>query len=370
MSKAKLGLVVAVALASALTMGCMSPLTGSGHTATVSTSTASGDFTMSGTISYGTAGLNVNLAAIKNPADPSVPLDPSLVTVKGQLTPKGLGTAQSFTLTKISASSSTPVDMVFINDTTGSMGSTTTGIADSISAFATAMTSGGIDARYAMYTYGDAFATKLTSGSEFTVGKGDFVPPSIDTEERPYIGLSDLTSFQSFIAELKAASCLGSGGGDGPENTVGALDYANTKLAFRTGASKVFVVIGDNPSHQNGDGSVSSYPTSFQPRTGAALVADLKSKATVHVIGETSSSTTYYPLKNLSDGTGGAFIDLPSSGVVDLGALKITDWIKAGYTGTSPAISAGDWTLTITSTYTSTSGAVKTATLVIVFTLA
>jgi hypothetical protein len=366
MNKAKLCVIAALAASVAFTMSCSLGT----KTATISTSTASGDFTMSGNVSYSKTGLAVNLAAIRNPDDPSVPLDPALVAITGSLVGKSGGSPVTFTLTKISSSSSTPVDLVFINDTTGSMSAATTGIADSISSFATALTSGGVDARYAMYTYGDAFATKLAKGSEFTVGKGDFVPPSIDDDERPYIGLSDLTTFQSFITELKAASCLGAGGGDNPENTIGALDYANTKLSFRAGASKIFVVIGDNPSHQSGDGSVDSYPADFQPRTGDALVTDLKGKATVHVIGRASTSTIFYPLKNFSDGTGGAYITLPSGGVVDLGTLKITEWIKSGFTGTSPAISAGDWTLTLTSVYTPATGTAKTATLIIVFTIA
>jgi hypothetical protein len=267
-------------------------------------------------------------------------------------------------MSKLSASSSTPIDLVFINDTTGSMSGATLGILNSIDSFASAISDSGVDAEFSMYTYGDAFATKLSSGSEFTVGKGNFTPPSIDGVERPFIGLGTYTTFKSFLTELKNSSALGSGGGDNPENTVGALDYANNHVAFRNGAARVFVAIGDNPSHQSGDGDVNSYPTAFQPRTGTGLAADLVGLATVHVIGRTSTSTTYYPLQNLSTSTGGGFIILPSGGTVDLNTLKITDWIKSGFTGTTPALSKGTYKVTLSAVYTPASAAAKAATLV------
>jgi hypothetical protein len=347
--------------------GCSQPGGGStspaptGLTATVTSVTASGDFVMSGAISMTGYAMAVNLAAIKDPADPSKPLDPSLVTISGTAES---GIKVTFSMSKLSASSSTPIDLVFINDTTGSMSGTTLGILSSIDSFTSAISASGVDGQFSMYTYGDAFATKLSTGSEFAVGKGDFTPPTIDPDERPYIGLGTYATFKSFLNELKNSSSLGSGGGDNPENTVGTLDYANKHVAFRDGAARVFVVIGDNPSHQFGDPDVSSYPTAFQPRTGAAVAADLVGLATGHVIGETSTSTTYYPLQNLATSTGGGFIILPSGGTVDLNTLKITDWIKSGFTGTTPALSKGTYKVTLSAVYTPTSGAAKAATLV------
>ena len=54
----------------------------------------------------------------------------------------------------MSKDKSTPVDIVFLNDTTGSMSGATNGITDSVETFSTAITSAGVDARFAMYTYG------------------------------------------------------------------------------------------------------------------------------------------------------------------------------------------------------------------------
>ena len=101
-----------------------------------------------------------------------------------------------------------------------------------------------------MYTYGDAFATVPSAENPFKVGKGDFAPPEFDADARPYIGLSDVALFKSFLTEMEASSVLGSGGGDSEENTLGALAYANKKVGWRDGAARMFVAIGDNPSHQ------------------------------------------------------------------------------------------------------------------------
>ena len=361
----------------AVVAGCSQPGGGglppvdSGLGATVTSATASGDFVMSGAVTMTGNTMAVNLAAIKDPADPSKPLDPTLVTISGtvETVAKSIaarGVTANFSMSKLSASGSTPIDLVFINDTTGSMSGTTLGILSSIDSFTSAISASGVDGSFSMYTYGDAFATKLSTGSEFTAGKGDFTPPSIDPDERPYIGLGTYTAFKSFLNELKNSYALGAGGSDSPENTVGALDYANKHVAFRNGAARVFVVIGDNPSHQAGDGDVSSYPTAFQPRTGAAVAAGLVGLATVHVIGTTSTYDPYYPLQDLATSTGGGFIILPSSGTVDLNTLKITDWIKSGFTGATPALSKGTYKVTLSAVYTPVSGASKAAALVFV----
>jgi len=325
---------------------------------TVSNYTTSGDLVMSGQLSVQDGKIKLTLGSIADPNQPDIPVNTSKVSFDAQAKrDKGSSLFEpkpvEFSIDPMSKDKSTPVDIVFLNDTTGSMSGATNGITDSIETFSTEITSAGVDARFAMYTYGDAFATKKTTGSEFAIGKGDFeVPAYLDGVERPYIGLSTVSSFLPFLQELKDSYALGSGGGDGPENTVGTLDYAWKKVAFRNGAAKVFVVIGDNPSHQASTTTSWSYDE-FKPRSGDQVVGDLKGQATVYSICRSSSSTYYYPLDKLATGTGGAVITLPYNGIVDLTSLGIVEWITSGYTSECPPLKPGSYTFTITATYSS-----------------
>lgn len=213
---------------------------------TVTNYSTSGDLVLSGQMSVQNGKIALTLGAISDPNNPDLPLSTSAVSFEAEAQQNKESAlfqprAVEFPIEPMNKDRTTPVDIVFINDTTGSMAGVTTGIADSIQSFSTAITSSGVDARFAMYTYGDAFATKDDVASEFTIGKGDFpIPSYLDGVERPYIGLSTVTSFLPFLEELKVSSALGSGGGDGPENTVGTLDYAWEKGCLPRGFCKGF----------------------------------------------------------------------------------------------------------------------------------
>lgn len=311
---------------------------------TITRAKSAGDFFMSGRLGIDSGKLGLALAAIRDPDAMSRPVEPKSVTFTVALG----GGPLTCSVAQVSSSAKAAVDLVFVNDTTGSMSGTVKGIAASVEKFATDIAAGGIDARFSMYTYGDAFATKKASGSTLVIGQGDFEPPAIDPVERPYIGLGELDGFKSFLAELKAFSGLGSGGGDGEENTIGALAYAHRRVAFRDGAARMFVAIGDNPSHQEGDASVDLYPVVFQPPTGDALVEALQGSAAIHVVGHDDAGRGYYNLKSLADQTGGAFLELPGDGNVDLGALQLKDWLTQGFAGTCADPALGSNTIVVT----------------------
>lgn len=322
---------------------------------------------MSGNVGVSGGKLTIALAAVRDPDDPTLPAAPGSVSFSVAAAPSALVAATAPPVTcdvaGVSSTSVAMIDLVFVNDTTGSMSGTVLGIADSVQSFATAI-AGGVDAQFAMYTYGDAFATRAASGSEFTIGRGDFVPSDFDLDERPYVDLSTVATFTSFLAELRASSALGVGGGDSPENTIGALDYANAHARFRPGAAKVFVAIGDNPSHQAGDGDVESWAPEFQPTTGASLVSRFRGAATIHVVSENlPDDATYYNLKGLADGTGGVFLTLPYDGVVDLGALNLTTWLTSAFSGGCTTAPKGHYRLVITATVHGSGGTTKTGTL-------
>jgi hypothetical protein len=382
----------ALAVAAVLSMVACGGGGGSGSSSkkvTTNSVTAAGDVKMSGSAGLKDGKLALTLSAIKDPDDPSKPADPSMaafgvaVNTPAAKALLAAAAADPFTcsVTGVSSASASKIDLVFINDTTGSMDGTVLGIASSIQSFATSVAGSGVDAKFSMYTYGDDFATKLPSGSEFTVGKGDFALEgdlfAADDVERPYVGLSDLTGFQAFLAELTCntggpdacvpAKALGNDGGDDAENTIGALDYALKKVAWRDGAAKVFIAIGDNPSHQQGDGGLNgttAFPAAMQPTTGDDLVSRFSGDATIHVVGnDTTDPAPFYNLKSLSDGTGGGFLELPSSGDVDLSALHMDAWFTKAFSGACSGAPSGHYLVVVSVSVTGSLGTVKTGTL-------
>jgi hypothetical protein len=320
---------------------------GGGKTAKITSAKSEGDLRLSAGIGVDVSGsLTISMAAIKHPDLPNVPVNPLFASVSVQAQVSG-ALALTCTIGGVSSSSKAPVDLVFINDTTGSMSGTVNGISESISKFADKVAAGGVDARYSMYTYGDAFATRAKPG-KFTAGTGDFDPPSFDNIPRPYVALTDLGTFQKFLTEMKGSGSLGMGGGDAPENTLGALQYANRMVGFRQGAAHMFVVIGDNPSHQKGDGS--SFGPSWLPPSGEDVVSELQGKAVAHVVGKDMGNAPYYNLKKLADSTGGDFKVLPPDGKVDLGSLGFDSWMLSGYRGSCTGLASGTLSVVLKAT--------------------
>ncbi len=310
----------------------------SGKVAKITSAKPEGDLRLSAGLGVDASGaLSISMAAIKHPDLQGVPVNPLFANVS--ITAQLSGSlALSCSIGGVSSSKPAPVDLVFVNDTTGSMAGTVHGISDSIKTFAQKVSAGGVDARFSMYTYGDAFATRGKPG-KFLIGKGDFDPPSFDNVARPYVGLTDLGLFEKFLAELKVSGALGSGGGDAAESTLGALQYADRHVGYRPGAAHVFVVVGDNPSHQKGDGS--NFGPSWIPPLGEDVVSELSGRGVVHVVGKDAGKAPFYNLKNLADATGGDFKPLPKDGKVDLTTLGLDAYLTSGYKGVCTGLAAG-----------------------------
>ena len=132
-----------------------------------------------------------------------------------------------------------------------------------------------------------------------------------------------LTLAETLIAPVTPSNTA-RGGGDTPENGVGAVDFAFSSLDGRPGAARVLIVVTDAESHQAGSGGPST--GRWAPRAGAAVVTDLRGRATVHVVGPDFGgvdAAPYYDMKGFtgSGGTGGVFVSLGSS--LDLTTLPI-----------------------------------------------
>lgn len=380
------GLFMIVSLYSTGPAGCGGTSTGGGGTGedvdaddtvavTTNEFTSTGDLTGTGALSVtdvdgdGTQDLVANLSAIVdstgNPIDQTT-LTPdnfemteaealtlaqngglislTLVDTKDQTTPL------TCTWTPNSSSTSQPLDIMFILDTTGSMGSKVGAMTSSLSDFFDNLVAGGVDVRAGGIVYGDAFNTKLASGSSYTVGTGSDEPPDFDTDERPFLNLvtpvsgDSNDSMDTFLSEINTNCGGGCGGGDLPENTIGALDYSNLNASFRDGALRAFLVFGDNDAHSSttfaNDIFSSSSITTWTPRTLSAVKTSLDNAgASTFVIGtDTSESTTgdYVDLADLATGagigagTGGTnLIPLPS-GAIDLNTLNLVEFLTAG----------------------------------------
>ena len=306
--------------------------TGCNVVATVTTTDATGTdpgrvttplAAVSGTVTKSGSTFTVNLGSIIVSGTPVEGLTASKfkIFIGGVASVDSTYTPVATTITSTTASK---IDMVFIMDNTGSMSSRIKSVKDSISAFATSLEAAGADVKFGVVSFGD----NLTEQSTL-----------------------DCTTAANVSTWLNALS--GVGGGDIPENALDSIMYAYDNFTWRSGAQKVFVTIIDTCTHQTGDG------TTYTARTLASVEAALSGNATVYVVspklnsgsapdGYTGTadvrwladgygwfsgvtSTTYGSTRPYT-GTGGKWIELASSGVIDLTTLGISTTVTKGYT--------------------------------------
>jgi len=231
--------------------------------------------------------------------------------------------------------SGTQVDIGISLDTTASMGAAAGILAERIANFAQALEDAGADARFAGITTGDAFATKADpSGFTDAISSGSLgVPPAFDFDERPDTGHDLLAAddLSTFFTEVRTVIGSGSGGGDLPENYLGPVKYLNDSVNWRSTASRVLISIGDDCSQTNSSAAGAGITDPWTPPSGATLIEALRGNTPVHVIGSTGLGCTdpFFEMKDLSDATGGLFVELGSCGSeescnVDLSNLPIT----------------------------------------------
>lgn len=133
---------------------------------------------------------------------------------------------QLLSVEKIVTNNRTSVDFVFVLDKTGSMKDKIDEVHLSIDRFIQRMVERGINYRLGLVTFGD---------------RVESVSPMTD----------NVDLFKLWLNKIVA-----DGGGDDPENALEALRTASD-VAFRTGASRMALLITDAPCHQrgeNGDG--------------------------------------------------------------------------------------------------------------------
>jgi len=225
----------------------------------------------------------------------------------------------------LATTTSSKIDMVFILDNTGSMSGRIKAVKDSVIAFTASLEAAGANVKFGVVSFGD----DLTEQSTLEL-------PATATQVKTWLD-----------------ALVGVGGGDIPENPLDSIMYAYNNFTWRSDAQKVFVLITDASCHQGADGD------GFTTRSVSSVEAALTGNATVYAVspkldsssgpdgyvntGDTRwladgygwfsgvAEATYGTTRPYS-GTGGKWVELPSSGDIDLNTLGIATSVTKGYT--------------------------------------
>lgn len=201
------------------------------------------------------------------------------------------------------------VDLVFVQDLSGSMSGAITGVRNSVLQFAATLRDRGLNVRI---------------GSVGFSGPGTITTHANQSTCERIGPVQDLASPETFRSHV-AANWVATGGCDAPENALEAIEYAHSRLTWRAGATRVYVLITDVSVHTaatrcNGLGACTD-------QTLESIVGLVGSTATIHVVAPASASTrtTGGGLDPylLADRTGGGRLVLSST--LDLNTLGIAD---------------------------------------------
>ncbi len=212
------------------------------------------------------------------------------------------------------------VDIVFVQDLSGSMGSAISGVRSSVINFANDLAGRGINAQFASIGYsgpGNIPTTPPTSPCEFL---------------GPFQDLTDVNSFQSHVS----SSWLATGGCDFPENGLEAIQYAHENVSWRPGAARVYIDITDVSHHTAETNCNGLGPCTDQ--TLESIIEMVGETSTIHVVAPSSHAARTAeggldPWK-LAEATGGEELVLPADGFVDLNTLGIANVVGEAITFT------------------------------------
>ena len=178
------------------------------------------------------------------------------------------------------------IDIFFCLDVTGSMYSMLEGVIDGLEELTENLLYAGYSYRLGLNTFGDS--VYFPFGYELT---------------------GDIAHFMDCVASLSP-----SGGGDGPEVSLDAINDALDSMHFRPGAEIAIVMVTDAPPHTIGDGTVYS-----DVDAEMVLMNLLFCRATCFIIASTwggdEIDESYY---TLADGTGGEVFPWDGSSTLPL----------------------------------------------------
>jgi len=208
------------------------------------------------------------------------------------------------------------VDIVFVLDTTGSMGTYISSAVDHIVEFAETMATTGFDYAFGIVTYGDGF--------NFPHG---------------YTPTQDVDTFISWM------TMGSSGGGDTPETALDGIMAAVDSINWRTGALKVIILLTDACFCEEGDGCYDCTSIWDADTVARRLLDDgfMFFAATRNPLYSSSCCDGAYSLwwyQNISDSTGGSWFDITESfasiytDIIELlGTFQVIQVDVANYSG-------------------------------------
>lgn len=222
-------------------------------------------------------------------------------------------------------------DIAFLMDTTQTMGSKIDNLATSMRSYADYLTEAGYDINFAMVTLGDAYDTKNSSVSGYSVGTGSDEPPSFDMIERPLLDFTSSEEFKAFLSQVENNFTERDNGGDNAENYFAAVTASagigrDPILTSREGIVQYQVLMGDECSHTEEAPGLTE--DKWVPLSKTALSL-LSGDVTVHAVRNSaldSCATDQLSLADIADATGGVKLDL-GDGTVDLSTLDLEEYI-------------------------------------------
>jgi pimeloyl-ACP methyl ester carboxylesterase len=205
------------------------------------------------------------------------------------------------------------VDIVFIQDLSGSMSDAIDGVRSSAISFAADLQARGLNVQV---------------GSVGFSGPGSIITHPGEGQCEAIGPVHNLSSPASFVSHVEDA-WYAYDGCDSPENGLEAIEYAHRNMAWRTGAARAYILITDVSLHHAGTSCNGGGPCTDQ--TIASIVSLVGGSSTIHAIAPASAyERTYEGGADpwlLATGTGGSRLVLPASGYVDLNELGITEAI-------------------------------------------
>ena len=181
------------------------------------------------------------------------------------------------------------IDLVFVIDTTASMGTFILEVSKQLQIFAQRLVN-------------DKVKPNVLFG---VVAYRDHRPEDI-TYVTNVLPLSDVTTAHSFIGKLNAV-----GGGDVPEAVLDGINSAIQKMQWREHSHRVVLLAGDAPPHGEGDTGdkfPKGCPCGLTP--GSVIASARKTGVIIHAIGVGSYELMITTFTHIANETGGIFIPL------------------------------------------------------------
>lgn len=236
--------------------------------------------------------------------------------------PSGPATCSNITDYLDCSSEGRQQDVVFVFDTTGSMGDEIAEMQDAVIEFSDAIADGGIDYRLGLTEYKD-FKPIHGDNATASCGDDDDFPHKVYTVTEGETLTPNKNDMRGWIQSLVA-----SGGNDTPESILAALAHTVTDQTWRPGVNRMAIVITDAPAHEDGHACNQEGNTLEGPD---GMISQLRREGVVtHVIGpadknEDGSIDKKSPMYRIASETGGTFFLLCRKNDKDCEPVSLTD---------------------------------------------